>query len=204
MTRAFNRTTSQYDIFECLADDSLRWETDIQGLLKTRRALRELFETTAGEYFALQLSSGATIFHCESPALGKRVLQIAYAQDSRERRARLLRRRGYGVLSVLGNSAARNLLRALQCSPAGIGLFVIGDSAPTATRNEMVHWLKSKYSPVKVLALNPPDQVVSGADLNVPQNGPDLWLTLVPAIMGGPNGPGSASERQFPEMKNPV
>lgn len=186
MTLAVDRTTDQYDIFECSPDGYLKWQTDVRGLIKARHQLRRLVEATGGEYFALRLSNGALIFHSESAALGKRVFQVAYDQDLSNWREHLLRKRGYGVLSVLGNSAALNLLRTLKWNPAAIGLFVIGHAAPKATRDEMAHWFKSEYPHVTIVALNPPAQVLSCADLNCPQNRSDLWLNRVSSIFGDP------------------
>ena len=49
----------------------------------------------------------------------------------------------------------------------------------------MVDWLKAEYPTVKILAFNPPDQIVWKADYNVRQNGPEDWLPIV-FQLGGP------------------
>ncbi len=46
----------------------------------------------------------------------------------------------------------------------------------------MVDWLKAKYPNVKVLALNPPNQQLPGADYNVVQNGPEKWLPFASTL----------------------
>lgn len=55
---------------------------------------------------------------------------------------------------------------------------------PEETRREMVDWLKAEYPTVKILALNPPNQQVLGADYNMPQNGPEKWLPIVFQLAG--------------------
>ena len=76
-----------------------------------------------------------------------------------------------------GNQAAKFLLSSTEQDH--YDLFVIGDSAPEATRLEMAAWLKAKYPRVKILALNPPDQQVPCADYNIRLNGPETWLPIV-------------------------
>jgi hypothetical protein len=105
----------------------------------------------------------------------RRIFQIAYDEGQGLRRAELLRLRGFGVISVIGNDLAKVLLR----SPQRYDLFIIGHAAPEETRREMVDWLKAEYPTVKILALNPPNQQVLGADYNAPQNGPENWLLIV-------------------------
>jgi hypothetical protein len=169
-----------YDIFECLPDGSVRWRLDVSGLIKARRKLRQLVETTGSEYFAMQTATRAVIFHSEAPALGKRVFQIAYTKELGKQRAHLLRSLGYGVLTVSGNNEAKKLLPMLQPRAGDISLFIVGHAVPESTRKEIVEWLKAEYPLVDIIALNPPNQRILGADYNVLQNGPELWLPLLP------------------------
>src|SRR5438132_14144164 len=84
----------------------------------------------------------------------KRIFQIAYDEESRLQRAELLLGCGYGVISVLGNEAAKLLLSSIQ----HYDLFIVGPDESEETRREIVDWLKENYQPVKILAMNPPDQ----------------------------------------------
>jgi hypothetical protein len=45
----------------------------------------------------------------------------------------------------------------------------------------MVAWLKANYPKVKVVALNPSRDQLSGSDYNVLLNVPDEWLSLLAA-----------------------
>jgi hypothetical protein len=168
-----------YDIFECLSNGSVKWLMDVSGLIRARRKLRELVESTGSEYFAVQTPTRAVIFHSEAPALGKRVLQIAYATELARQRAHLLRGLGYGVLSVVGNDAAKRLLPMLWPRDSDISFFMVGHAVRESTRKEIVEWLKAEYPLVDIVALNPPNQKILGADYNVLQNRPELWLRLL-------------------------
>ncbi len=176
-----------YDIFECLPDGSVNWRADVSGLIKARRKLRELVESTGSEYFAMQTPTRAVIFQSEAPALGKRVLQIAYRKESGKQRAHLLRRLGYGVLSVVGNDAAKKLLRMLRPWAGDTSLFMVGHAAPEPTRKEIVEWLKAEYPLVDILVLNPPNQKILGADYNVLQDDSELWVRLLQTRAIGSN-----------------
>jgi hypothetical protein len=176
-----------YDIFECLPDGSAKWRVDVSGLIRARRKLRELVEATGSEYFAMQTPTRAVIFHSEAPALGQRVFQIVYAEELGKLRAHLMRGLGFGVLSVVGNDAAKKLLPMLRPRAGDISLFIVGHAAPESTRKEIVEWLKAEYPLVGIIALNPPNQKILGADYNVLQNGPELWLPLLPMRVAGPS-----------------
>jgi hypothetical protein len=160
---------------------------DVSGLTKARRKLRELVESTESEYFAMQTPTRAVIFHSEAPALGKRVLQIAYSKELGKQRAHLLRGLGYGVLSVFGNDAAKKLLPMLRPRAGDISLFMVGHTVPESTRTEIVEWLKAEYPLVDIIAVNPPNQKILAADYNVLQNCPELWLPLLTTRAAGPS-----------------
>src|SRR5205823_2813661 len=83
--------------------------------------------------------------------------------------------RGYDAISVIGNEAAQAVLSSIQ----HYDLFIVGQAAPQETRREIVAWLRANYPGVKILALNPPNQQILGADYNVRQNGPETWLPIV-------------------------
>jgi hypothetical protein len=170
---------NEYDIFRCLSDGSVRWRERAFRLIRVRRRLRELVVASSAEYFAVELLTRAVIFPAGSPALGTRVFQIAYTQSSATQRANLLRSIGYGVLSTIGNAAARKLLPKIPSHPHGIDLFIVGHAAPMLTRQEMVRWLKSRQRVATIIALNPPDQELIEADYNL-LNRPESWLRLLP------------------------
>ena len=105
---------SEYSIFECLPEGSVSWRDAASGLITARRKLRELVAATGNEFFGIQLSTREIIFPVDAPAIAKRVFQIAYTETLRKARAELLRKRGFGVLSVIGNDAAKALLITIQ------------------------------------------------------------------------------------------
>jgi hypothetical protein len=127
----------------------------------------------------MELSSGAVIFPAGSPALGKRVFQVAYTKTFSIQRANRLRNLGYGVLSVMGNVAAKTLLTVVPMKPRELALFIVGHTGSEEARSEVVRWLKSRYPLVPLVALNPPQQEVVGADYNVLNDNTDLWLRLM-------------------------
>jgi len=176
----------EYDIFESRQDGSVTWRATVHGLRSARLIIAELVKNTGNDHFAMNLPTGEVVFpedalKATSPTGEiKRIFQIAYTDRLRDERTELLRRLGYGIISVIGNEAARVLLSAMQ--HADIALFIVGHAAPEQTRKEMVDWLKAKYPNVKVLALNPPYQQLPGADYNAVQNGPEKWLPFVSTL----------------------
>ncbi|MGC2421128.1 MAG: hypothetical protein WA405_05710 [Candidatus Acidiferrales bacterium] len=176
----------EYDIFESRQDGSVAWRATVHGLRGARLKIAELVRNTGNEHFALCIPTGEAVFPVDASKAAsptdaiKRIFQIAYTERLRNERAELLRHLGYGIISVIGNEAAKILLSTMQ--HADIALFIVGHAAPEQTRKEMVDWLKAKYPNVKVLALNPPNQQLPGADYNVIQNGPEKWLPFVSTL----------------------
>jgi hypothetical protein len=183
---------SEYHIFEYLPDGSVIWRGKAKGLESARLKLQELANEAGNDYFAVRLPTREVVFRAAAgrseAALAKRVFQIAYTEDLRRLRADLLRGYGFGVVSVIGNEAAKALLTALHLKGDDIAFFMVGHGAPQSARNEIVAWLKSKYPSVRIIALNPPDEQVQAADFNVLQNGPELWLPLLASTSAGPSG----------------
>jgi hypothetical protein len=173
----------QYDIFECLQDGSVAWRDSVTGLIAARQRLQEFSHSGGNDYFAMRLPTREVVFRADGVrkevSLAKRVVQIAYTEKLRTERADVLRSRGYGVLSVLGNEPAKILLTALKIPCAEIAFFIVGHAAPDATRKEIVDWLKTLCPHVKIIALNPPNQQILRADYNVLQNGPESWLPII-------------------------
>lgn len=112
----------------------------------------------------------------------KRVFQIDYAEGPALRRTQLLQSRGYSVMEVIGNRAAKAVLSSIQ----HYDFFIVGDAAPEETRMAMVDWLKAHYPRVKILAFNPPNEQVANADYNVLENGPENWLSIISQELGDP------------------
>jgi len=174
---------SEYELFECRPDGSVIW-CGVSQLTRVRRELQILVETTGREFFAMQLRTRRIIFPTGMAAISRRVFQIAYTDKLCRERTEVLRRRGYGVLSMIGNTAAKALLVALQMHADDINAFVIGHAAPEPVRKEMVDWLRSRYAATKILVFNPPGQQTAGADYNVQQNGPEPWLPIIESDSG--------------------
>jgi hypothetical protein len=176
----------EYDIFECLLDGSLKWRARVHDLPSARLKINELASSTGKEYLAREVLTEEVVLRVDEskvtvPAQAiKRIFQIAYTERLRGERAELLRRLGYGVVSVIGNDAAKALLSKIQYD--NLALFIVGHAAPEAARKGMVDWLKAKYPNVKVLALNPPNEQLPDADYNVTQNGPEKWLPFISAL----------------------
>jgi hypothetical protein len=172
-----------YQIFECLQDGSAVWRGTFHGLSTTRIMLEELAANNGNDHFAMYLPTREVVLRVGTSKLSvppraiKRIFQIAYTDRLRSERAELLRRLGYGVISVIGNEAAKVLLNTIQ--HVDVALFIVGHAASEQTRKEMVDWVKTKYPNAKVLALNPPNQQIPEADYNVIQNGPENWLPFV-------------------------
>lgn len=167
-----------YEIFEVLPDGSKVRKTGVFGLEFAKLTLEALSEQTTNECFAADDKTHQVVAQMNLPPAKrtiKRIFQISYDEQAGLRRAELLRDRGYGVLSVMGNEAAKVILASVQ----DYDLFIVGHSAPEEDRKAMIDWLKSKYPNVKILALNPPDQQMSNADYNAIQNSPQNWLSFV-------------------------
>jgi hypothetical protein len=164
-----------YDIFEVMPDGSSVKRAAVTGLEFAKLSLAELSKRTSNECFAADRYTHQVVAQMNVPAgrSMKRIFQIAYDEESRLQRAELLLGCGYGVISVLGNEAAKVLLSSIQ----HYDLFIVGPAAAEETRREMVDWLKANYPQVKILAMNPPDQQVPKADYNAEQA--ENWLPIV-------------------------
>jgi CheY-like chemotaxis protein len=142
-------------------------------------ALQGLAKRTKNECFAADARTRQVVMQMNvAPArlqATKRIFQIAYNEELGLRRAKLLEARGYTVMTVVGNEAAKLLLSSIQ----DFDLFIVGHAAPEETRAEIVEWLRTTYPGVRILAFNPPNQQVLGADYNVRLNGPETWLPIV-------------------------
>jgi hypothetical protein len=172
----------EYNIFECLPDGSVQWRGIVVGLRDARAKLEEIARDSQNDHFAMHLPTRDIILRTDllrkEAVTPKYVCQITYDDNLRLQRANLLRSRGYGVMSIFGNEAAKLLLGTLHANHQ-FAYFMVGHAAPEQTRRDMVDWLRKNYPGVKIIALNPPQQSIPTADYNVIQNGPEAWLRLV-------------------------
>jgi hypothetical protein len=172
-----------YEIFEVMPNGSPQRVTVVRGLEFAEAALQRLVKDTSNECYAADAETRQIVMQINMGRAKlratRRIFQIAYDEGLGLQRAELLRARGYGVISVVGNQAAKLLLSSIQ----HYDLFIVGHAAPEETRREIVGWLKAEYPKVKILALNPLHQQVLRADCNVRQNGPDTWLPIVAQLL---------------------
>ena len=175
-----------YEVFEVLANGVPQKVTVVTGLEVAKSRLHALADRTINECFAADAETHQIVAHVNIPAMKrrniKRILVISYDEQLGHQRAAVLRSRGYEVVSIVGNEAAKILLTPNE----RYDFFIVGHTAAAETRQEMVLWLKEKYPRVKILALNPPQQKVSGADFNVQYDGSEKWLPIVARELGGP------------------
>ena len=167
-----------YDIFEFMPDGSTIKRAAVSGLEFAKLAAEELSKRTTNECLASDEKTHQVVAQMNVPSAKrtiKLIFQISYDEAAGLRRTEVLRSRGYGVISVLGNEAAKVLLSSIQ----HYDLFIVGHAATEETRREIVDWLKANYPQVKILAMNPPCQQMTNADYNALQNGPESWLPIV-------------------------
>ncbi len=168
-----------YEIFEVMPNGTPQRVTVISGVEFAKLALQGLAKRTKNECFAADAKTRQVVMYVNVP-LGKSratrsIFQICYDEKLAVHRAELLKSRGYDAISVISNEAAQAVLSSIQ----HYDLFIVGQAAPQETRREIVAWLRANYPGVKILALNPPNQQILGADYNVRQNGPETWLPIV-------------------------
>ena len=168
-----------YEIFEVLPNGSPQKVTVVPGLELAKSTLQSLAKHTRNECFAADAKTRQIVMQLNlPPSKLRRIFVICYDLELGMRRAELLRSRGYGVISVIGNDAAKVLLSSIQ----HYDLFIVGHAAPEETRREMVDWLEARYPTVKILALNPPDQQIPAADYNVPEQAQENWLPIISTV----------------------
>lgn len=167
-----------YEILEVMPDGSTVKRMVVHGLEFAKVALEDLARRTSNECIAADERTHQVVAQLNLPPAKrslKRIFQIAYDEQAGLGTAALLRSRGYGVISVLTNEAAKVLLSSIQ----KYDLFLIGHAAPDECRSVMVAWLKEKYPDIKVLALNPPHRPLPNADYNALASDPESWLCFV-------------------------
>lgn len=173
----------EYEIFECLPSGYLNWRDSAPDLTSARLLLNQFAKKSENDYFGFCLATRELVFRADraakNPPLARRVFQIAYTEKLLRERADLLRSLGFGVLSVIGNEPAKTLLTMTQIRSEDLSFFMLGHAAPNSTRSEMTAWLGERYPGVRIIALNPPNEQIPTADYNVPQNGPEKWLSIV-------------------------
>ena len=166
-----------YEIFEVPPNGSPQKVTVVSGVEFAKVVLEGLAKRTSNECFATDAKTRQVVMQLNLPTTNqlRRIFQVTYDEELGLHRAELLKARGYSVISVIGNEAAKVLLSSVQ----HYDLFIVGYAAPEETRREIVEWLKAQYPSVKILALNPSHQQVPAADFNVPEDAPENWLAIV-------------------------
>lgn len=167
-----------YEILEVMPDGSTVKRSVVNGLEIAKITLENLSKRTTNECIAADEKTHQILAQLNLPPAKrkmKRIFQIAYDEEAGLATAELLRSRGYAVISVLSNEAAKVLLSSIQ----KYDLFIIGDAAPEECRSEMVEWLKTHYPKVKVLSLNSPHQPLHNADYNALASDSEGWLSFV-------------------------
>ena len=169
----------QYDIFEVLPNGLRVQRGFVTGIEAAWQELDKLAKDTTNECLAIYLPAREVVAQLNVPLseerASKRVFQIAYTEELGMARAATLTRRGYRVITVLGNERAKVVLASVN----HYDLFIIGHGAPEGTRNAMVAWLNGTYPGVKILALNSVFQRLPDADYNVMVDGPERWIPIV-------------------------
>src|SRR5215469_14083199 len=98
-----------YEIYEVLPDGSVVRIARVHGLEFALVRLRELAKHTSRECFAADAKTRQVVGQMNVPSAKRRttkqIFQIAYDEEAGTRRAEVLRRLGYGVISVIGNQA---------------------------------------------------------------------------------------------------
>lgn len=167
-----------YEILEVMPDGSTVKRMVVRGLEFAKVALEGLAKRTANECIAEDQKTHQVVAQLNVPPTKrsiKRIFQVAYDEEAGMGTAELLRSRGYGVISVSSNEAAKVLLSSIQ----KYDLFLIGHGASEKYRIEMVDWLRAHYPDIKILALNPPHQPLPNADYNSPASDPESWLVFI-------------------------
>lgn len=161
-----------------MPDGSTVKRTVGHGLEFARVALEALAKRTSNECIAADEKTHQIVAQLNLPPAKrkmKRIFQIAYDEEAGLCTAELLRSRGYAVISVLSNEAAKVLLSSIQ----KYDLFIIGYATPEECRSEIVEWLKTHYPNVKVLSLNSSHQPLPNADYNALASDSEAWLSFV-------------------------
>jgi hypothetical protein len=168
-----------YEIFEVPPNGSPQRVTVVSGVEFAKVALQGLAKRTSNECFAADARTRQVVMQLNVPPKKlRRIFVVSYDEELGTRRTELLRSRGYGIISVIGNEAAKILLSSIQ----HYDLFIVGHAAPQETRREMVDWLNAQYPRVKVLAINPSLEQVPAADYNAPYDTSDTWLPIVSTV----------------------
>lgn len=177
----------EYDLFEQFPDGLPMWRGHALGLGNARLTLERIANATNNECFAVHLPTKEIVarLNVRVPRGGVRkplIFQIAYDGKLALARTEILRLHGYEVVFVIGNEAAKVVLGM----PQHFDLFIVGHAAAEAIRREMVAWLRTNYSDVRILALNPPGiRELVGADYNVELNDPEVWVHVVGSALQG-------------------
>jgi len=172
-----------YEIFEVLPNGSPQRVTVVSGMDSAKARLHELASNTANECFASDKRTHQIVALLNVPPsrwrASKHIFQISYDEQTGVKRAELLKSRGYQVMSVIGNQAAKLALMPIQ----HFDLFILDHTAALETRQEMIFWLKAKYPRATIVAFNPLNQQLLRVDYIVRQSLED-WLPIISQGLG--------------------
>jgi hypothetical protein len=143
-----------YDLFEQFPDGSPMWRGRVSGLPEVRRHLTELSQQTQNECFAMHLATKEVVASMNvggaHPKIEKRLVgYIAYDHAWAKERTAVLRAKGFEVVTVTGNEAAKLVLDLSDSWK----FFIIGDESPKEAKEEMASWLKVNFPDVPILTL---------------------------------------------------
>jgi hypothetical protein len=171
---------SIFHIFEVLPTGMRVRCESVAGLETAFHALDARAKRTRNECLAVCAATQQVVAQRNTPLAAPhhrgRLFQVAYTRVLGFRRAEELLRHGFRPVTVIGNEQAR---RVLSVSSERYLLFILGHNALAATREEMVHWIRSRYAGARILALNGPHERLSSADFNAPVNEPHIWMQQV-------------------------
>ena len=140
-----------YEIYEVLPDGSSQKVNVITGLEFVKLALQGLAKRTNNECFAADAKTRQIVMQINVPRpkwrTTKHIFQIAYDEERGFRRAELLRARGYGVFSVIGNDAAKIALSTIRhcVTPQARELVARHQSRACLRRQVTNHKVQSLY-----------------------------------------------------------
>ena len=165
-----------FHICKVESDGSLRLIEQAEDPERARERVKKLSAFSPGEYIIANQQTGEIV--SIKSYVKQIVFQIGYDEKDLNARAELFRRCGHHVISVVDNAAAKHALTSIE----NVDVFVVGHTAPEATRKEMVDWLKTNFPKVKIVALIPSASCqVPRADYNIVLNDWDEWLSLLAA-----------------------
>jgi hypothetical protein len=175
----------EYDVFEVLPDGSRVPRASLPGLEAVWEELSRLAKRTTNELLATHTQTHQVVAQLNVPPALERarkvIFQVAYTEALGVARSDELTRRGYRVVTVIGNERAK---RVLTESGQHYDLFVVAHAAPKSIREAMVAWLRANYPNGKILALNPAHERLHDVSYNAPLHSRETWMPIIARALG--------------------